>query len=88
MRLNALGSKDRISRREFLKIVRLKDHVRPFIDKEKCTGCGICENKCPVDGEAAIVVYASGVQKKLKPEDVNNNKNEVPPSPAKKEKTS
>jgi len=27
-----------------------------------------CENKCPVDGEAAIIVYASGVQKKLKPE--------------------
>jgi hypothetical protein len=33
-----------------------------------------CENKCPVDGEAAIIVYASGVQKKLKPENGNNTK--------------
>jgi ferredoxin-type protein NapF len=62
------------------------DKKRPIIKEEKCTGCGICENKCPVDGEAAIIVYASGVQKKLKPEDVDNNKNEVPASPAKKKK--
>jgi ferredoxin-type protein NapF len=46
---------------------------RPIIKEEKCTGCGICEHKCPVDGEAAIIVYASGVQKKLKPESSNNN---------------
>jgi len=46
---------------------------RPIIKEEKCTGCGICENKCPVDGEAAIIVYSSGVQKKLKPESSNNN---------------
>ena len=41
---------------------------RPIIKEEKCTGCGICENKCPVDGDSAIIVYSSGVQKKLKPE--------------------
>jgi hypothetical protein len=46
------------------------------------------ENKCPVDGEVAIIAYASGVQKKLKPEDVNNNKIEVPLSPAESEKSS
>ena len=45
---------------------------RPIVKEEKCTGCGICENKCPVDGEAAIIVYSSGVQKKLKPEPNNN----------------
>jgi ferredoxin-type protein NapF len=45
---------------------------RPIVKEEKCTGCGICENKCPVDGESAIIVYASGVQKKLKPENFNN----------------
>jgi len=45
---------------------------RPIVKEEKCTGCGICENKCPVDGEAAIIVYSSGVQKKLKPENSNN----------------
>ena len=50
---------------------------RPIVKEEKCTGCGICENKCPVDGEAAIIVYASGAQKKLTPEpdpSTNNNK--------------
>ena len=36
--------------------------------EEKCTGCGICENKCAVDGESAIIVYSFGAQKKLKPE--------------------
>ncbi len=44
---------------------------RPIVKEEKCTGCGICENKCPVDGEAAIIVHSSGVQKKLKPEPNN-----------------
>jgi ferredoxin-type protein NapF len=50
---------------------------RPIIKEEKCTGCGICENKCPVDGEAAIIVYSSGVQKKLKPEPSPNTKDKV-----------
>lgn len=45
------------------------DKKRPIVKEEKCTGCGICENKCPVDGESAIIVYTSGVQKKIKPED-------------------
>ena len=47
MKLHALGSKDRISRREFLKVIRLKNNVIPFIDKEKCTGCGLCAIDCP-----------------------------------------
>jgi ferredoxin-type protein NapF len=49
------------------------DKKRPIIKEEKCTGCGICENKCPVEGEAAIIVYSSGAQKKLKPEPDNGN---------------
>ena len=48
------------------------DKKRPIVREEKCTGCGICENKCPVDGEAAIIVHASGVQKKLTPEPGSN----------------
>lgn len=28
----------------------------PFVVKELCIGCGICENKCPLPGEAGIVV--------------------------------
>jgi ferredoxin len=41
-----LGSKDKMSRREFLKIIRLKKHGMPIIDKEKCTGCGLCAIDC------------------------------------------
>jgi polyferredoxin len=29
---------------------------RPIVLEEECIGCGICENKCPVEGEAAIRV--------------------------------
>ncbi|MGD2176670.1 MAG: 4Fe-4S binding protein, partial [Anaerolineae bacterium] len=31
---------------------------RPYVMRERCIGCGICEYKCPVNGEAAIRVYA------------------------------
>lgn len=30
---------------------------QPYVLQERCIGCGICENKCPVEGEAAIHVY-------------------------------
>jgi polyferredoxin len=29
---------------------------RPYVVRERCIGCGICENKCPLVGEAAIRV--------------------------------
>jgi MauM/NapG family ferredoxin protein len=32
----------------------------PVIDEMKCNGCGYCENKCPVTGEAAVIVEAHG----------------------------
>ncbi len=34
---------------------------RPHVVRARCIGCGICEYKCPVNGEAAIRVYAPGV---------------------------
>jgi MauM/NapG family ferredoxin protein len=33
------------------------DVAKPIVDKKTCIGCGLCENKCPVAGEAAIRVF-------------------------------
>jgi ferredoxin len=46
----AAGSKIQIQ-------VRLQ---RPYIDIEKCIGCGVCEHECPVSGKKAIRVSAEG----------------------------
>jgi MauM/NapG family ferredoxin protein len=32
----------------------------PVVDENKCNGCGYCENKCPVEGDAAVVVEPIG----------------------------
>ncbi|MCX5810004.1 MAG: 4Fe-4S dicluster domain-containing protein, partial [Proteobacteria bacterium] len=31
---------------------------KPYIADELCTGCGICENKCPLEGKSAVEVFA------------------------------
>lgn len=36
---------------------------RPFVLEDKCTGCGWCENKCPVAGRGAIEVYSIGEER-------------------------
>jgi len=33
---------------------------RPFVDETKCNGCGICEQVCPVLGDAAIFISPTG----------------------------
>jgi ferredoxin len=42
-----------------LKEVRVGDQVlkRPEVDKDLCIGCGLCQNKCPVRPERAVLVY-------------------------------
>ena len=37
---------------------------RPFVDEDKCTGCGLCEHHCPVGGRAAIYVERFGEERK------------------------
>ncbi len=36
---------------------------RPFVDDNKCTGCGICENACPIQPVAAIRSFSFGDQR-------------------------
>jgi ferredoxin len=31
---------------------------RPVVLRELCIGCGICENHCPLEGDAAIQIYS------------------------------
>jgi polyferredoxin len=38
---------------------------RPFVNEEVCTGCGLCEMKCPVEGRSAILVSATGEERLL-----------------------
>jgi len=33
---------------------------RPYVDIERCIGCGVCEHECPVSGKKAIRVSAEG----------------------------
>ncbi len=39
---------------------------QPYVDIEKCTGCGICEHECPVNGRKAIRVSAEGETRNTK----------------------
>ena len=32
----------------------------PFVHANRCTGCGWCENKCPIEGRAAIRIAVVG----------------------------
>jgi ferredoxin len=49
-KIPAVGSKIKIQ-------VRLQ---RPYVDIEKCIGCGVCEHECPVSGKKAVRVSAEG----------------------------
>lgn len=37
----------------------------PYVDLKRCTGCGICEYKCPVKGLPAIRVISAGESRSL-----------------------
>ncbi len=38
--------------------------LRPFVDERICTGCGLCESRCPIEGPSAIQVYSIGEERK------------------------
>lgn len=33
---------------------------QPYVDPQKCIGCGICQHECPVSGSGAVIVTALG----------------------------
>jgi translation initiation factor RLI1 len=49
---------------EIVEVIRDNGEIfalqRPEVLVDQCIGCGICEYKCPVEGEAAIRVYVPG----------------------------
>lgn len=49
-KIPAVGSKIKVQ-------VRLQ---RPYVDIERCIGCGVCEHECPVSGKRAVRVSAEG----------------------------
>ena len=38
--------------------------LRPFVDERLCTGCGLCEARCPIEGPAAIEIFSIGEERK------------------------
>ena len=36
--------------------ISIDEYKRPYIDHERCIGCGACENACPVENSAVIIV--------------------------------
>jgi len=38
----------------------MKEVLLPRVELERCTGCGICENVCPLKARAAIRITSMG----------------------------
>jgi len=39
--------------------------LKPYVVEKECIGCGICENKCPVEGDSAIIVTKVNPQREI-----------------------
>jgi polyferredoxin/ferredoxin len=56
-------SSENISGKTLAKGGKIKIQIRlqrPYIDIDRCIGCGVCEHECPVSGKKAIRVSAVG----------------------------
>jgi len=58
LNLDLLDSKDGLSRRDLLKTIFVKKEMWPRIEKEKCTGCGLCTIDCP----AKALTFSVGME--------------------------
>ncbi|MDH4265434.1 MAG: 4Fe-4S binding protein [Deltaproteobacteria bacterium] len=38
----------------------VEGYRRPFVIASRCNGCGFCEQRCPIQGDSAIIVVPSG----------------------------
>lgn len=45
----------------FREAIILEEELFPKVIEEKCIGCGICENVCPVEDSAIIVYNKEGI---------------------------
>ncbi len=55
-------SKKAILFRDKLVVNRMGEQAlvkQPYVREDRCIGCGICENKCPLPGESAIRVFTT-----------------------------
>jgi ferredoxin len=52
-----LEKKEILLNNEEISVVQL-----PFVNRDLCIGCGICEYMCPIKGEAAIRIYVPSNQ--------------------------
>jgi len=44
----------------------------PYVEEDLCIGCGICEHKCPLEGNAGIIVTRENEERLTKGEMVSN----------------
>jgi polyferredoxin len=51
--------------------------LRPFVDERICTGCGLCESLCPIEGPAAIQVFSIGEERMKKGSYITEQKKQL-----------
>ncbi len=44
--------------------IRESTLLRPFVDERMCTGCGLCEARCPIEGVSAIQIFSINEERK------------------------